>query len=123
MLESKLQKKIIQFLEAKGFYVVKIISANKKGVPDLLCSFSGIFVGLEIKAGSKVSAIQNYHLEQIEKAKGLAFVVRSVDEVEYLCKILFELKVKNRIDVKGAMVRKFGLGCVFEKLESGADMF
>jgi len=33
--EQDIQRKIIKYLEAKGAYVVKVISASKSGVPDI----------------------------------------------------------------------------------------
>ena len=36
MLESKRQKKVIDYLHSLGAWTVKIISANRNGVPDII---------------------------------------------------------------------------------------
>ena len=50
-----------------------------RGVPDILCCFGGLFVGIEFKVMRqgkiKVSPMQEYVMECIRKAKGLCFVV------------------------------------------------
>lgn len=85
MLESAIQKKIIDYLHSKGAYTVKVIQANKNGVPDILCCLNGIFIGLEVKTEKgKPSALQLRNIKQIKKASGIAGVVRSVDDVKEL---------------------------------------
>lgn len=36
MLESKIQNKIIKFLESKGYIVIKLINTNWNWIPDLI---------------------------------------------------------------------------------------
>jgi len=83
MKESTLQTKIIKYLEDKGFYVRKIITANKSGTPDLLaCSPNGGFIGIEVKAPGKlnnVSKLQEYNLQEIGKRGGVALLIDDLD--------------------------------------------
>ena len=52
MSESKLQTKIIKYLESLGWYVRKIITCNKNGTPDIIaCDTSGKFWAFEVKFG------------------------------------------------------------------------
>ena len=52
------------------------------GVPDLICCFKGRLIGIEIKAGKGiVSEYQKEFIDNINRAGGLAFVARSVDDV------------------------------------------
>ena len=84
MLESKIQAKIIKYLKDKA-YVIKTISTNKSGVPDLICCHKGIFIAFEVKASGKektVSELQQHHIQEIIKNGGLAFVISSLEEVE-----------------------------------------
>lgn len=83
MKEQYLQKKIIDYLESLGWIVIKIISANKAGWPDLICcDTKGQFICFEIKLpDGKVSELQLYRIAQIQKI-GRAYVVRSVEEVK-----------------------------------------
>jgi len=49
MKEQDYQKKIINYLEKNGAYVVKISVASKKGVPDIIACYRGRFLGIEVK--------------------------------------------------------------------------
>ena len=83
MTEASIQKKVIDYLTAKGCFVVKVINANKDGVPDLLvCVPSGLFCAIEMKKPGKTpDELQEFQIEQIRKAGGIAFFARSVEEV------------------------------------------
>ncbi len=53
------------------------------GVPDILCCFDGLFLGIEVKVpGQEPSKLQQYHLEEIAKANGYSFCAHSLEEVE-----------------------------------------
>ena len=61
MTEQQIQKKIIKYLEGKGCYVVNGIF-SKKGIPDLIGCYEGIFFGIEVKKPetmNNVSKLQN----------------------------------------------------------------
>jgi Holliday junction resolvase len=85
MTEQQVQRKIIKWLEDNDYYVVKVISASKSGVPDILaCSPDGKFVAIEVKTPQKknnTSKLQDYNLNKIRECGGIAFVAWSVDEV------------------------------------------
>ena len=87
MLEKDLQKKCIDYLHNKGAYTVKVISANKSGVPDILACVPvvittdmvgdtlGLFVGAEIKnpnGKGVTSPLQKRNIKQIQNAGGLS---------------------------------------------------
>lgn len=83
MREQQIQKAIIKYLEKQGAYVVKIITASKSGVPDIIACYQGRLLGLEVKTKTgRVAPLQRYHLDLVEKAGGVAAVVRSVADVE-----------------------------------------
>lgn len=83
MEESKIQRKIISYINTIG-YCVKIQSASKSGVPDLLCCVNGRFIALEIKrcCGGITSPLQEYNIQLIQNAGGIAHVVSSLEEVK-----------------------------------------
>jgi len=82
MKELELQKKIIAYLRGWG-YVVKVVVASRGGVPDLLCCIGGRFVAFEVKAaGGRVTPLQANNIEMIKQNGGLAYVVKSLDEVK-----------------------------------------
>jgi len=86
MKEQDIVAKIQKYIKARGGYVVKTITSNRAGVPDLLCCIEGRFLGIEVKApGGKVSALQLANIAMIEAAGGLGLVAYSAAEVrEYL---------------------------------------
>lgn len=84
MSESKIQKEIIDYLEDKGHYVIKIIRANKSGVSDLAVCYNGKFIAIECKATGKkknVTELQKFHLDLVRRSGGKAFVADSVWDV------------------------------------------
>ncbi len=83
MSEQKTQKKIIDWLQKKGFYVVKTIVSNKKGVPDILaCAPTGQFVAIEVKYGANTtSKLQDYNIQQINDRNGIAFAAWDLETV------------------------------------------
>lgn len=55
---------------------------TKPGIPDLTLCLNGWFIGIEVKNQKGiVSDVQKIHLRNINKAGGIAFVARSLDEV------------------------------------------
>lgn len=70
--ESKLQGKIIAFLEARGFVVIKIIVANKAGHADIIsCAPNGRFFAIEVKDNDTPRALQEYQLSRYNKNNGI----------------------------------------------------
>lgn len=90
MKEQNIQAKIKKYLESKGAYVVKVVQANKAGVPDLLACYKGKFVGLEVKTPktlNNVSPLQAFNLSKISEAGGISYVVTSIEDVEKILKL------------------------------------
>ena len=68
MSESKIQKKLIDELEAQGCYVIKLMKTNKNGIPDLLSFKDGVATFIEVKKkGNKLSRLQQYRLAELDK--------------------------------------------------------
>lgn len=89
--ESELQKKILNFLDSRGFITVKIIAANKNGFADIIaCSPKGRFWSIEVKApGKKVdpAGLQAAKIERLKQNNAVAFWCNSYDSF----KISFEV--------------------------------
>ena len=88
MTEQAIQKAIIKYLKTIS-YVVKIISASKSGIPDLLVLYKGKFIALEVKTPNKknnVSDLQEHNINEIIKNGGLAFVVWELNQVKEIIK-------------------------------------
>jgi Holliday junction resolvase len=87
MREQTIQRNITKFLEKNGAYVVKVISASKAGVPDILGCYLGSFFAIEVKTPdtkTNVSKLQNYNLEQVKKAGGYSIVAWEISQVNEL---------------------------------------
>ena len=83
MLESAIQSKILAYLKGlPDTWAVKVVSANRRGTPDILCCHRGEFIAIEVKtAKGKTSALQDVQLERINACGGTAIVARSVSDV------------------------------------------
>ena len=59
------------------------------GLPDIICCHRGRFVAFEVKApNGRLTKLQEITIQKIQKAKGLAFKVTSVEEVKEIIKNL-----------------------------------
>lgn len=80
-------------LEAYGFCVIKVISANKSGWPDILaCSPTGKFWAIEVKdrlKKVKTGGLQDDKLKKLQDNEAVAFWCNSYDE--YLTKFVENL--------------------------------
>ena len=88
MTEQQIQNKIIKYLKTIS-YVVKIISASKSGIPDLLVCYKGKFIAFEVKTPGKknnVSDLQQHNINEIIKYGGLAFVDWELNQVKEIIK-------------------------------------
>lgn len=91
MTEQIIQKQIIDLIEKRGGYVVKVITASRVGIPDLLVCFEGHFIGLEVKMPStrtNVSKLQGYNLQRIIDSGGKSAVVWKVEQVDEILDLL-----------------------------------
>jgi Holliday junction resolvase len=82
--ESQIQKEIVDYLESKGHYVIKIVRANKVGVADLAVCYDGRYIAIEVKAIGKkknTTKLQDFHMELVHRSGGKAFVADSVYDV------------------------------------------
>lgn len=90
MLESKIQKDIISYLRRNRIFHLRFqAQSNVNGIPDIICCYKGLFLGLELKQEKgKATELQKKKLEAINNAGGIGLVVRSVEEVDRLIKEL-----------------------------------
>jgi Holliday junction resolvase len=82
-LESAFQKKVIDFLNSIGAYVIKIhvSSYQLEGEPDIICCYKGRFYAFELKQGSVLSELQKVKLELIRESGGVAMEIRSIEQL------------------------------------------
>jgi len=88
--ESNIVNKILHYLEdQQHMWCFKVHGGafQTKGVPDIVGCYKGQFYALEVKRpGEKTTKLQDYQMEQIEKAQGKTKVVTSLDEVKEFLK-------------------------------------
>jgi len=72
------------------------------GLRDLILGNRGRFVAFEVKtATGRPSKLQEITIAKIKVAKGEAFIVRSVEEVQKILETLEVQTYDNRLDVSG----------------------
>ncbi len=92
-LEKPTQTAVLNLLESRGAWCQNIVAASKRGCPDVIGCYKGLFLAFETKSLSgKPTPLQEYNIEKIHEAEGIAHVVRSAEEVEVL---LEEIDDKN----------------------------
>jgi hypothetical protein len=88
MLESQIQERLIRKYEAEGYFVLKIIKANRAGIPDLLLidKTTGVASWVEVKAkNGRISPIQKLRARELRAFSKVRFVTegdRDIDEGE-----------------------------------------
>jgi Holliday junction resolvase len=67
--EQDIQAKRIKQLEAEGYYVIKLITTNKNGIPDLIAihpELGVLFSEIKTEKG-RLSKLQEYRLKELEQ--------------------------------------------------------
>lgn len=96
--EKYYQNKIINYLKTAGIYHFKVISANKKGIPDIIgCTPEGKFFAIEVKAQNycKLSELQKINLDKIKESNGIAFVANGEEGLEKVLDFIKDLTEGN----------------------------
>ncbi|MCK9444985.1 MAG: VRR-NUC domain-containing protein [Tissierellaceae bacterium] len=98
--ESNLQTKIRKALESKGAWAVKFHGSpfTKKGTPDLLVCYRGLFIGMEVKLPGKegtLTELQSYQIRKIKEAGGISLVITSVSQALKVLQIV-DKKIRNK---------------------------
>jgi hypothetical protein len=82
MLESQLQRAIIQKLTAEGWLVIKLIKTNTNGIPDLLCHRQGRTAYIEVKRpGYKPTPLQSYRHQQLQDQGISVFIIDNINQL------------------------------------------
>ena len=95
MNEKAFENKVKEFLKANGCWYIKTWSngIQRKGVPDLLVSCNGYFLGVELKAGNgKASELQKYNINKIRNSGGIGIVLYP-DFFDDFKKMIHDLKL------------------------------
>lgn len=78
MKEQQIQSKRIKQLEAEGYYVLKLITVNKKGIPDIIAipPNSGVLFSEVKTPKGVVSELQKFRLKELEEHGCLTEIYR-----------------------------------------------
>jgi hypothetical protein len=87
--EAKVKKKVVDVIKKNSAYYFFPATGGygRSGVPDIVCCYRGIFVGIECKAGSnKPTALQEAEMQKIRNSDGFTLVINedNINEVEEL---------------------------------------
>ncbi len=85
--EADHQRKVLQWLASVNIYALNIHGheMQESGIFDILFCHKGLFGAIEMKMpGNKLSKLQEYHQERINKAGGVAFVAHNLEEVQQI---------------------------------------
>ena len=99
-IESKVQEEILSYLKNNRIYHFRFqAQSNLNGLPDILCLYKGLFIGLELKRekGGTPSGLQLRKIETINDNGGIGVIVRSVKEVETLFSVIDDNKCYDNI--------------------------
>lgn len=91
--EKEITRAVRSVLKGLGIFHWKAMQGlgSTPGVPDILGIYNGRLLGIEVKTrGGKVSEYQQKFIDAINQRGGIAFVVRSVDD------LIAKLGVKDR---------------------------
>lgn len=82
--EREFQKEVIKKLKEQGVWHYKNVVTNVNGIPDIACIIKGKPIYLELKRDekAKLSALQRWQGEQIEKAGGYFYRVDNLNQLE-----------------------------------------
>ena len=89
--ESKLEEEVERFMQRKGIWQLARYQAqsNQNGLPDRLYLYKGYLLGLELKTDEgEPSKLQLKKIDEINKNGGIGLIIRSVEKVEHLIKII-----------------------------------
>lgn len=76
--ESKVKTSVTKVLKKLGIYYFYPVTGGygSSGVPDIICCYNGLFVGIECKAGvNKPTPLQEAQMQKIRQAGGYTIVI------------------------------------------------
>ena len=100
MSEKDFENKIKKWLDENGCYFIKFFANGytKRGVPDILASVNGVFVGIEVKAENGTPTdIQIENIRRIRESGGFAWVVypSGWDQLKKYLMTIFDMSING----------------------------
>lgn len=100
--EGKLEEEVENFLKKKGVWQLARFQAqsNQNGIPDRLYLYKGYLLGLELKASKgEPTKLQKIKINHINENGGIGVIIRNVEKVENLLKVIDCIVEYNRNNV------------------------
>lgn len=93
MKESQFQRKVLDYIEDNGGWCFTSHGGSQfqvAGLPDVIGTYKGIFLGLELKVGKyQATELQKSKLNNIQDSGGVGLILRdSLDELEQIFKYI-----------------------------------
>lgn len=86
MLESTLQKQVISWLRTiPRLFVIKTVTTNRRGIPDLIICYRGYFIYIELKtksAHSTLTPLQLHTIKTLDSCGAYGFVATSLQQCQ-----------------------------------------
>lgn len=91
--EAKVKKKVVDVLKKNNAYYFFPATGGygRSGVPDIVCCYRAVFIGIECKAGTnKPTPLQEAEMAKIRQAQGFTLVVNedNINDVDTLLKTI-----------------------------------
>jgi Holliday junction resolvase len=80
--EAKVKARVVKLLKEHDIYYFfpATHGFGRSGVPDIICCFNSLFMGIECKAGkNKPTALQEKEMRKIRDAGGVTFVINETN--------------------------------------------
>lgn len=80
--EAKVKARVVKLLKEHNIYYFfpATHGYGRSGVPDIICCYNSLFMGIECKAGSnKPTALQEKEMRKIKAAGGVTFVINETN--------------------------------------------
>ena len=113
--ESKLEEDVEKLMQEKGIWQLARYQAqsNQNGLPDRLYLYKGYLLGLELKTDEgKPSNLQIRKIKEINNNGGIALIIRNVEEVENLIKLIDSYCMYDDLSIINYIILKEMKGCV-----------
>ena len=98
--EKKVKERAKKILDELGAYHFSPATGHggRKGVPDIIGCYEGLFFGIECKAGkNKPTKIQQYELNRIKEAAGCAIVFTDTMESAELKTLILKTAIEDTV--------------------------
>ena len=94
--ELKIQTAILRKLRTSGGLWFKIHDIITKALPDIIGCYQGLFIAIEVKrVGERPTKLQDWVLEQVEKAGGIGIWIDDVKDLDTLLWAKVKQKIKE----------------------------